>query len=165
PGGSSGGTGAAIAASFGILGTGSDTGQSTRSPASAQSLVGIRPTRGLLSRAGVIPLSVTQDEIGPITRTVADAAQLLQVIAGYDPADPITAASVGNIPDYLEALDPEALDGARIGLLTDVVGSEERHAEVNAVLDEAIAVMESLGAEVIEISIPGFADLTSGMGT
>src|SRR5690606_22762525 len=73
PGGSSGGTGAAIAASFGILGTGSDTGQSTRSPASAQSLVGIRPTRGLLSRAGVIPLSVTQDEIGPITRTVADA--------------------------------------------------------------------------------------------
>jgi len=165
PGGSSGGTGAAIAASLGILGTGSDTGQSTRSPASAQSLVGIRPTRGLLSRAGVIPLSVTQDEIGPITRTVADAAQLLQVIAGYDPADPITAASIGNIPDYLEALNPDALDGARIGLLTDVVGSEERHAEVNAVLDEAIAVMESLGAEVVEISIPDFADLTSGMGT
>lgn len=165
PGGSSGGTGSAIAANFGLIGTGSDTGQSTRSPASAQSLVGIRATRGLLSRAGVIPLSVTQDEIGPITRTVADAARMLQVMAGFDPADPITAASVGNVGDYLAALDENALDGARIGLLTDVVGSEERHAEVNAVLDAAIATMEELGAEIVEISIPDYAELTSGMGT
>ena len=88
PGGSSGGTGAAIAASFAVLGTGSDTGQSIRSPASAQSLVGLRPTRGLVSRDGVIPFSTTQDEAGPITRTVEDAARMLDAIAGYDAADP-----------------------------------------------------------------------------
>ena len=165
PGGSSGGTGAAIAANFGLVGTGSDTGQSTRSPASANSLVGIRATRGLISRGGVIPLSVTQDEIGPITRTVEDAARMLQVMAGYDPADPITAASVGNIPNYLDFLKPDALQGARIGLLMDLVGTEERHAEVNRVLYEAVETMRALGAEVIEFSIPNFAALTSGMGT
>src|SRR5688572_29856917 len=79
PGGSSGGTGAAIAANFGVIGTGSDTGQSTRSPASANSLVGVRPTRGLVSRSGIIPVSSTQDEAGPITRTVEDAARFLEV--------------------------------------------------------------------------------------
>jgi len=98
PGGSSGGTGAAIAANFAVLGTGSDTGQSIRSPASANNLVGIRPTRGLVSRAGVIPNSLTQDEVGPITRTVTDAALLLDVMAGYDAADPITAFGTGRIP-------------------------------------------------------------------
>src|ERR1700758_3312663 len=77
PGGSSGGTGAALAANFAVLGTGSDTGQSIRSPASATSLVGVRPTRGLISRAGVIPASLTQDEVGPIARDVKDAARLL----------------------------------------------------------------------------------------
>jgi amidase len=87
PGGSSGGTGAAIAASFGVIGTGSDTGQSIRSPSSANSLVGVRPTRGLVSRAGIIPLSTTQDAAGPITRTVDDAARTLDVIVGYDPND------------------------------------------------------------------------------
>jgi amidase len=85
PGGSSGGTGAAIAAGFAVTGTGSDTGQSIRSPASAQSLIGLRPTRGLISRTGIIPISTTQDEAGPITRTVADAARMLDVMAGYDP--------------------------------------------------------------------------------
>ncbi len=83
PGGSSGGTGAAIAANFAVLGMGSDTGQSIRSPASANNLVGVRPTRGLVSRAGVIPNSLTQDEIGPLTRTVKDAARMLDVIVGY----------------------------------------------------------------------------------
>jgi len=81
PGGSSGGTGAAIAANLAVLGTGSDTGRTIRSPASATNLVGIRPTRGLVSRSGVIPNSLTQDEIGPITRTVCDAARLLDVMA------------------------------------------------------------------------------------
>jgi hypothetical protein len=93
PGGSGGGTGAAIAASFGVIGTGSDTGQSVRSPASALSLVGLRPTRGLISRSGIIPVSTTHDEAGPITRTVADAARMLDIMAGYDPDDPITASS------------------------------------------------------------------------
>src|SRR5438876_11359676 len=87
PGGASGGTGAAIAGNFGVVGTGSDTGQSVRSPASALSLVGLRPTRGLVSRDGIIPYSSTQDEAGPIARTVDDTARMLDAMAGYDPAD------------------------------------------------------------------------------
>ncbi len=107
PGGSSGGTGAAIAANFAAIGTGSDTGQSIRSPASAGSLVGLRPTRGLLSRDGIIPVSTTQDAAGPITRTVEDAARMLDVMAGYDPNDPITAFSLDKIPEsYTHSLDP-----------------------------------------------------------
>ena len=101
PGGSSGGTGVAIAANLALIGTGSDTGQSIRSPSSANNLVGIRPTRGLVSRAGVIPNSQTQDEIGPLARTVSDAALLLDVMAGYDPADPITAFGKGRTPEEL----------------------------------------------------------------
>ncbi len=161
PGGSSGGTGAAIAADFGLLGTGSDTGQSIRSPASAQSLVGIRATRGLISRDGVIPVSSTQDEAGPIVRTVEDAARMLDVIAGYDPADPITAFGVGRIPaSYTESLDPGGLDGARIGLVLDLVGEEAIHAEVNVVLDDAITTMRQAGATVVHLRVPGFDDLT-----
>jgi amidase len=118
PGGSSGGTGAAIAANFAVLGTGSDTGQSVRSPASANNLVGIRPTRGLVSRSGVIPNSLTQDEVGPIARSVTDAALLLEVMAGYDPADPITAFGKGHIPEsYAQPLGAGALEGARIGVI------------------------------------------------
>src|ERR1700675_1467242 len=90
PGGSSGGTGAAIAGNFGGLGMGTDTGQSIRSPASANSLVGVRPTRGLVSRTGIIPVSTTQDTIGPMTRNVADCARMLDAMAGYDPNDPVT---------------------------------------------------------------------------
>ena len=161
PGGSSGGTGAAVAAGFAVLGTGSDTGQSIRSPASAQSLVGIRATRGLVSRDGVIPLSFTQDEVGPIVRTVEDAARMLDVIAGYDPADPITAFNTGEIPpSYTESLDPNGLAGARIGLVLDLVGQDAIHEEVNAVVEEAITTMADAGATVVRISIPNFVDLT-----
>ena len=103
-GGSSGGTGAAIAANFAVLGTGSDTGQSIRSPASATSLVGLRPTRGLISRDGIMPFSSTQDEIGPMTRTVEDAARMLEVMAGYDAADPITAFSAGHVAEELHGV-------------------------------------------------------------
>src|SRR5262245_40513882 len=142
PGGSSGGTGAAIAASFAITGTGSDTGQSIRSPASAQSLVGLRPTRGLISRSGIIPLSTTQDEAGPITRTVEDAARMLDVMAGYDPEDPITAFSVQKIPKtYTAFLDRDGLKGSRIGVLMDFFGSEEVHRQVNVVTEAAIKKM------------------------
>src|ERR1700684_1587765 len=88
PGGSSGGTGSAVAANLAMAGTGSGTVNYIRSPASANALVGIRPTRGLLSRARIMPVSLTQDAVGPISRTVADAAALLDVMAGYDPDDP-----------------------------------------------------------------------------
>lgn len=161
PGGSSGGTGAAIAANFGVLGTGSDTGQSIRSPSSANSLVGVRPTRGLVSRAGMIPLSTTQDAAGPITRTVEDAARMLDVMAGYDPDDPITAFSVGRIPQsYAATLTKDGLKGARIGLLTDFLGREPIHEPVNAAVEAAILKMTARGASITRVSIPSLEALT-----
>ena len=164
PGGSSGGTGAAIAASFGVVGTGSDTGQSVRSPASAQSLVGLRPTRGLISRTGIIPLSTTQDEAGPITRTVEDAARMLDVMAGYDPDDPITAFGVPRIPrTYTAFLNREALKGARIGVLTEYFGRESVHQAVNEVADAAIAKMSAAGATMIRMTIPALDLLTQNI--
>ncbi|HYE86033.1 MAG TPA: amidase family protein [Vicinamibacterales bacterium] len=165
PGGSSGGTGAAIAANFGVLGTGSDTGQSIRSPASANSLVGVRPTRGLVSRAGVMPFSVTQDEMGPITRTVEDAARMLDVMAGYDADDPITAFGHGRKPSsYAAILDARALRGARIGLLTDFMGTGSIHADVNRVVEMAVRTMSAQGATVMRVSIPKLDELTRGLG-
>ena len=164
PGGSSGGTGAAIAANFGALAPGSDTGQSIRSPASAGSLVGLRPTRGLVSRDGIIPLSTTQDAAGPLTRTVEDTAQMLDVIAGYDPNDPITAFSFGKIPkSYTHSLNPEGLAGARIGVLLDFFGANARHEDVNAVTEAAIRQMAGLGATVVRMRIPDLDRLTRGL--
>jgi Asp-tRNA(Asn)/Glu-tRNA(Gln) amidotransferase A subunit family amidase len=166
PGGSSGGTAAAIAANMGLVGTGSDTGQSIRSPASANNLVGIRPTRGLVSRAGVAPNSLTQDEIGPITRTVRDAALMLDAMAGYDPADPITAFSVGRIPkSYTQLLAVDALKGARIGVMTNLFGREERHQEVNKVMEDVIAKVASLGAAVVRFGLPEYDKLASVVST
>jgi len=105
PGGSSGGTGAGVAANFAIAGIGTDTVNSIRSPASANSIVGIRPTLGLVSRAGIIPYSFTQDAAGPLARTVTDAAKMLNVLVGYDPNDPATAWSIGNFEeDYTKFL-------------------------------------------------------------
>ena len=161
PGGSSGGTGAAIAASFGVVGTGSDTGQSVRSPASAQSLVGLRPTRGLISRSGIIPASTTQDEAGPITRTVEDAARMLDVMAGYDPDDPITAFGAPRIPrTYTEFLNRAALKGARIGVLGEFFGREPVHEEVNTVIEDAIRTMTEAGATMMRVTIPELDRLT-----
>jgi Asp-tRNA(Asn)/Glu-tRNA(Gln) amidotransferase A subunit family amidase len=164
PGGSSGGTGAAIAANFGVLGTGSDTGQSIRSPSSANALVGVRPTRGLVSRAGVMPFSTTQDEAGPITRSVEDAARMLDVMAGYDANDPITAFSAGHIPrSYTASFDLGGLRGARIGLLTDFIGRDPIHSDVNRVLDTAVARMTAMGATVVRVTIPNLDELTRGL--
>jgi Asp-tRNA(Asn)/Glu-tRNA(Gln) amidotransferase A subunit family amidase len=166
PGGSSGGTGAAIAANFAVLGTGSDTGQSIRSPASANNLVGIRPTRGLVSRGGVIPNSQTQDEVGPIARTVTDAARLLDVMAGYDPADPITAFGNGRKPrSYAELLNKDALKSARIGVMTNLFGAAERHREVNTAMDGAIDRMQSLGATIVRFALPAYDTLAPVVAT
>jgi amidase len=166
PGGSSGGTGAAIATNFAVLGTGSDTGQSIRSPASANSLVGIRPTRGLVSRAGVIPYGLTQDEVGPITRTVKDAALLLDVMAGYDPSDPVTAFSNEHIPkSYTEQFRTDALRGARIGVMTNLFGTAERHQEVNKVMEGVIAKFESLSATIVRFDLPGYDTLSPVVST
>ena len=166
PGGSSGGTGVALAANMALVGTGSDTGQSIRSPASANSLVGVRPTRGLISRAGVMPNSFTQDEIGPIARTVTDAAKLLDVMVGYDPADPITSLGVGRSPaSYTSELKPDALKGARIGVLNNLLGKEERHLEVSGVINAAVATMRQQGATIVNFDMPDLAALTKEVAT
>ena len=118
PSGSSGGSASGVAANFGLVGIGEDTGGSIRGPAAVSSLVGLRPTLPLVSRFGMLPANPSQDTMGPMTRTVADAARVLDVIAGFDPNDPITAYTVGHVPTtYTAALQPGALRGARIGVL------------------------------------------------
>jgi len=166
PGGSSGGTGASVAANLALAGTGSDTGQSIRSPSSANSLVGIRPTRGSVSRDGVIPNSQTQDEVGPIARTVTDAALMLDAMAGYDPADPITAFGRGRQPSsYTHLLRAGALRGARIGVMTNLFGTEERHREVNTIMDGVIAKMQAQGATVVRFELPEYDALLPAIAT
>ena len=118
PSGSSGGTGSGVAANFGLVGIGEDTGGSIRGPAAVNALVGLRPTLPLVSRHGMLPANPTQDTMGPMTRTVWDAALVLDAIAGYDPKDPVTAYAVGQVPaTYTATLTPTALRGARIGVL------------------------------------------------
>lgn len=164
PGGSTGGGGAAIALNFGVLATASDTGQSTRSPASANNLVGIRSTYGLVSRHGIVPVSFTQDNTGQIARTVTDAAIMLDVMAGYDPGDPSTAFGMGRMPEsYTDELDVNGLQGARIGVLQDFFGSDEIHTEVNTVTMAAAEKMAELGAEIVPITIPDLDSLTANL--
>jgi Asp-tRNA(Asn)/Glu-tRNA(Gln) amidotransferase A subunit family amidase len=152
PGGSSGGTGATIAADIGIIGLGTDTINSVRSPASANSLVGIRPTIGLVSRAGIVPYSLTQDTAGPICRTVEDAAVCLGVIAGYDPDDAETAWSIGHeVKNYTDCLDADALKGKRIGVLESLFGKESINAPVNAVMEKAMKVFTDNGATLVPV--------------
>lgn len=160
PGGSSGGTGAGLAANFALVGIGTDTVNSIRSPASANCLVGIRPTLGLVSRAGIIPYSYTQDTAGPLARTVADAVKVLNVVVGYDPEDAATAWSVGNTEkDYTNFLRAEGLKGKRIGVLRSFFGNAPVNDGVNRVANKAVEELMSLGATAIELSTP---DLDSG---
>jgi amidase len=152
PGGSSGGTGVSVASNLAMAGTGSDTVNSIRSPASANALVGVRPTHGLLSLSGIMPVSSTQDAIGPLARHVVDAAAMLQAMAAADPADPQTAGHPH--PDYLAALDAGALKGKRIGVLRVMFGSKPEHSEVNEVMERAISAMKQAGAALIDIDAP-----------
>lgn len=152
PGGSSGGTGAAIACNIGIIGIGTDTINSIRSPSSANSLVGIRPTIGLVSRDGIVPYSLTQDTAGPICRTVEDCVRTLDVIAGYDKADAETAWSVGRQPEsYLPYLKADGMRGKRIGILESFFGKEDYNQDVNKVVREAMKFFEEGGATLIPI--------------
>ena len=161
--GSSSGTGAAIAANFAVLGTGTDTAGSVRGPASATGLVGIKPTRGLVSNDGIIPLALTADVAGPMAKTVTDAAIALGVMAGVDPNDPATLASTDNTyEDYTQFLDPNALEGARIGVARDYFGGNE---EVDSLVEAAIAQMESLGATIVELELPEAIVEASNYGT
>ena len=152
PGGSSGGTGASIACNIGIIGLGTDTINSVRSPSSANSLVGIRPTIGLVSRAGIVPYSLTQDTAGPICRTVEDAVRCLDVIKGYDPDDAETAWSVGHEECYMDHLNVDGMKGRRIGVLESLFGKEEINESTNKVVRNALKVFEENGATLVPVT-------------
>jgi Asp-tRNA(Asn)/Glu-tRNA(Gln) amidotransferase A subunit family amidase len=159
--GSSGGTGSGVAANFGMIGIGEDTGGSVRGPAAVNSLVGLRPTLPVVSRFGMLPARPTTDTLGPITRTVRDAAILLDVIAGYDPHDPVTASAVGEIPNsYTQSLAVDGLKGARIGVIRQpldprVDSSSMEYLQVRAVIDRALADLKRLGASLVDpVTIP-----------
>jgi amidase len=151
--GSSSGSAVAIAANLCAVSVGSETDGSIVSPSNNCCLVGIKPTVGLVSRFGIIPISHSQDTAGPMTRTVADAAALLSVLAGVDPRDPATAAAQGHIEaDYTKFLDASGLRGARIGVVRKYAGFSS---DVDQLFDEAIAAMKRSGAEVVDpVEIP-----------
>ncbi len=155
--GSSGGPAAAVAASFGTAGLGTDTGNSIRGPSADQALVGIRPTMGLTSRDGVIPLFLGADVTGPMARTVADAVALLQVMAGPDPGDPVTLKSRGHVsPDYASALVRDGLRGARIGVLHQAYDRPTLDPEIKAIFERALDEMRRQGATIIDpVAVPG----------
>jgi amidase len=162
PAGSSGGTAAAVAANFGAVGLGTDTGNSIRGPSSHNALVGIRPTIGLTSRDGIIPLFLSADVGGPIVRTVEDAATLLDVLAGYDPEDPVTQNAEGHIPkSYKTFLDRNGLRGARIGVFRPYIDSPTTDPQIKALTEKAIADLKSRGAQIVDpFVIPNFEALT-----
>lgn len=149
--GSSGGTAAAVAANLGAVGLGTDTGNSIRGPSAHQALVGMRSTMGLVSRTGIVPLNLGADVAGPMTRTVADAAAVLEVMAGPDSADPVTLQAPPRTPgSYLAALDPAGLRGARLGVLRAAYVSETLDPEVDQVFQGAVAELRRLGAVVVD---------------
>lgn len=155
PGGSSGGTGAAVAANFAVAGLGSDTCGSIRIPASHNSLVGLRGTQGSSSRRGIIPLSSTQDIGGPLARSVTDLAMILDITVGYDPEDPQTAAAAGQFDgQFIDALDSNALEGKRIGIVSELRYRAPEDSSVASVFDAAVMRMETLGAETVIVDFP-----------
>ncbi len=165
PGGSSGGTGAAVAANLSAAGMGTDTCGSIRTPASHNALVGLRSTMGLASRDGVFPMSHSQDIAGPLARTVTDVAILLDATAGPDPADPVTRLGEGRIPkSYRDALKADALKGARIGVLRELFGAAPEDNEAGAVVRRALDELKQQGAEVVDVVIPGYDELMTGTG-
>ena len=153
PSGSSSGSGTAVASSLCAVAVGSETDGSIISPANNCGIVGIKPTVGLIARTGIIPISHTQDTAGPMTRTVADAATLLTVLAGIDSRDAATAAAGGHFqPDYTKFLDPGGLRGTRIGIVRKYAGF---NTDVDKLFDEAIGAMKRAGAEVVDpVEIP-----------
>jgi amidase len=169
PGGSSGGTGAAIAANFAAAGMGSDTCGSIRIPAANNNLVGLRGTQGLSSRAGIVPLSSTQDIGGPLAKSIADLALVLDAVVGPDPADPSTVAAArlaANDDDgpqprrpYRPRLRSDALKGARIGVVRGLFGAAPEDQEVTTIINRSLETLRKAGAEISDVEIPGLDDL------
>jgi amidase len=162
PGGSSSGTGAAVAASYAPIGLGTDCGGSVRLPASFCNLVGVRSTPGVISRDGCNPLVGLQDTIGPMGRCVEDVARVFTVMAGFDPRDSLTAAySISRAPgSYLEALTPDAIRGTRIGVVRNAFGNDQdAHAKpVNEVVNQALKELSAGGATLVDLEIPDLGD-------
>ena len=155
PGGSSGGTGAAIAASFAAAGMGSDTCGSIRIPSSVNNLVGLRPTKGLSSIAGIVPLSTTQDVGGPLARSVADLAAMLDATIGEDPADAATKLPAGlSRPKFVEAIASAALKGARIGILEPLFGDAADDQEVIRIVRASIDELKKEGVTAVPVPMP-----------
>jgi amidase len=148
PSGSSSGSAVAVAAGLAPLAVGTETDGSIVSPSAACGIVGIKPTLGLVSRMGIVPISAAQDTAGPMARTVADAAALLTVMAGADPADPATADAGGHVTDYAGFLDANAAAGARLGVWR--AGSAPADSATAAVLEAALAALRSQGAELVD---------------
>jgi Asp-tRNA(Asn)/Glu-tRNA(Gln) amidotransferase A subunit family amidase len=160
PGGSSGGTGAAIAANFAAVGMGSDTCGSIRIPAANNNLVGLRGTQGLSSRTGIVPLSSTQDIGGPLARSIVDLAIVLDATVGADATDPSTAISRDQIPkSYRSDLRADALKGARIGVLRTLFGTAPEDQEVTTILEKSLEALKKAGAEVTDVVVPGLDEL------
>ena len=152
PSGSSGGTGVAIAAAYAPLGFGTDTGGSIRGPSTSNGIVGLKPTHGLLSRSGIIPLSLSFDTGGPMARSVSDVAVALGLLTGVDPADAATKKSEGRFEtDYTKYLKADALTGARIGIARDFLGADP---DVDWVVDAALAAMRKAGATTVDVRYP-----------
>jgi amidase len=149
PCGSSSGSGSAAAASLAAAAVGTETDGSVTCPAAIAGLVGVKPTVGLVSRTHVVPISHTQDTAGPMTRDVRDAALMLTVMAGSDPADPATAPADSRKTDYVAALDPQALEGVRIGVLRYAAGFEPK---TDVVFERALATLRAAGATLVEIA-------------
>jgi Asp-tRNA(Asn)/Glu-tRNA(Gln) amidotransferase A subunit family amidase len=164
--GSSGGSAAGTAANFAAIGLASDTGDSIRGPAAHQALVGLRSTMGLVSRSGVVPLNLGADIAGAVTRTVADTAAVLEVIAGPDPADPATASAREHIPaSYAASLRADGLKGARIGVLHQAYDTPTLDRDVDAVFKGALGELRNLGAEVIDpVEVAGLDEMRRGQG-
>ncbi len=152
PSGSSGGTGVAIAAAYATIGMGTDTGGSIRGPSTSNGIVGLKPTHGLLSRSGIIPLSLSFDTGGPMARSVTDVAVALGIMTGVDPADPATRKSEGRFEtDYAKYLKADALKGARIGIARDFLGADP---DVDWVVDASIDAMKRGGATIVDVRYP-----------
>ena len=157
PCGSSSGSAAAVAAGLVPVAVGTETDGSIICPASMNGIVGIKPTLGLVSRSGIIPISHNQDTAGPMARTVTDAAILLTALAGSDPRDPATADADKHATDYTRFLDPNGLRGKRIGVVRQLAGNEPN---ADRVLDEAIAAMKAQGAIIVDpVTLPHLAEL------
>jgi amidase len=152
PSGSSGGTGASMAAAFAMAGLGTDTGGSVRGPSTNNGIAGLKTTMGLVSRDGVIPLALSFDTVGPMARNVYDVAALLSVIAGVDAADAATKGGSGRaMADYTQALKADALKGARLGIARDFMGQDE---DVDWVIESSLDAMRRQGATVVDVKLP-----------